>query len=404
MFPAGHVQRICVGRSLAPPQAFARVQDGYIRQTSRPVMAGELREMMLDSVRHHLVADVPVGVFLSAGIDSNVIAALVSELGTKLRTLTLAFEEYEGTPQDEAPLAEATAKVLRSDHVTVRIGRDEFEALLDDFLGSMDQPSIDGLNTYLISRAAASQGLKVALSGLGGDELFGGYPSFDQIPKLLKWGQRLSSRSLGRAVESFLRTMPIPGLPPKAAGVLTHSADIASAYILRRALYLRDELDQLLDERWLSEGLERLSSTKALTDSVSGLRSAGATCHAQVSVLKSCWYMRNQLLRDTDWSSMAHGLEVRVPFVDMKLLDRLGPAIASIAPPNKQDLACCAPQLGQPVRDRPKTGFTTPVRHWIDARQGTSGRGLRGWAGEVHKYFRTRYSTSEQEGSLPVAA
>jgi asparagine synthase (glutamine-hydrolysing) len=114
--------------------------------------------------------------------------------------------------------------------------------------------------------------------------------------------------------------------------------------------------------------------------------------------------MRNQLLRDTDSSSMAHGLEVRVPFVDMKLLDRLGPAIASIAPPNKQDLACCAPQLAQAVRDRPKTGFTTPVRHWIDARQGRAGRGLRGWAGEVHKYFRTRYSTSEQEGSLPVAA
>ena len=84
---------------------------------------------MLDSVQHHLVADVPVGVFLSAGIDSSVIAALAAELGTQLRTVTLAFDEYAGTPDDEAPLAEATAKLLRSDHATVRIGRDEFEEL-----------------------------------------------------------------------------------------------------------------------------------------------------------------------------------------------------------------------------------------------------------------------------------
>ena len=182
MFPAGHVQRIRAGQALTKPAAFARVQDSYLSRAAEPLAPGELRTLMLDSVRHHLVSDVPVGVFLSAGIDSNVIAALAAELGTELRTVTLAFEEYAGTPDDEAPLAEAAAKLLRSDHVTVRIGRREFEALLDDFLGCMDQPTIDGLNTYLISRAAAQQGLKVALSGLGGDELFGGYPSFRQIP------------------------------------------------------------------------------------------------------------------------------------------------------------------------------------------------------------------------------
>ena len=182
MFPAGHVQRIRAGQALTNPVAFARVQDSYLSRAAKPLAPGELRALMLNSVRHHMVSDVPVGVFLSAGIDSNVIAALAAELGTELRTVTLAFEEYAGTPDDEAPLAEAAAKLLRSDHVTVRIGRREFEALLDDFLGCMDQPTIDGLNTYLISRAAAQQGLKVALSGLGGDELFGGYPSFRQIP------------------------------------------------------------------------------------------------------------------------------------------------------------------------------------------------------------------------------
>ena len=175
---------------------------------------------MLDSVRHHMVSDVPVGVFLSAGINSNVIAALAAELGTELRTVTLAFEEYAGTPDDEAPLAEAAAKLLRSDHVTVRIGRREFEALVDDFLECMDQPTIDGLNTYLISRAAAQQGLKVALSGLGGDELFGGYPSFRQIPQLLKWGRRVRfPKSLGTRDAGFVQALPMPGHSAKDRGL-----------------------------------------------------------------------------------------------------------------------------------------------------------------------------------------
>ncbi len=203
MFPAGHVQRIRVGRAPFAPKAFARVEDAYVCRPAQPLAPGELRGLMLDSMQHHLVADVPVGVFLSAGIDSNAIAALAAELGTQLRTVTLAFDEYAGTPDDEAPLAEAAAKILRSDHVTVRIGRGEFEQLLDDFLTCMDQPTIDGLNTYLVSRAAATQGLKVALSGVGGDELFGGYPSFSQIPKLLRWGRHVPfAKPLGRAVQA----------------------------------------------------------------------------------------------------------------------------------------------------------------------------------------------------------
>ena len=210
MFPAGHVQRIRVGRAPRRRRHLRAFKMPMCAGRRKPLAPGELRGLMLDSMQHHLVADVPVGVFLSAGIDSNVIAALAAELGTQLRTVTLAFDEYAGTPDDEAPLAEAAAKILRSDHVTVRIGRGEFEQLLDDFLISMDQPTIDGLNTYLVSRAAATQGLKVALSGVGGDELFGGYPSFRQIPKLLKWGRRVPfSKSLGRAVQAFLRAMPL---------------------------------------------------------------------------------------------------------------------------------------------------------------------------------------------------
>ena len=387
MFPPGHVQRIRVGSTLSVPKAFTCIQDFFTSRPPQPLSPDELREAMVDCVRHHLVADVPVGVFLSAGVDSNVIAALAAELDTKLKTVTLAFDEYAGSPNDEAPLAEAAAKILRSDHVTVRIGRGEFEELLDDFLKSMDQPTIDGLNTYLVSRAASTQGLKVALSGLGGDELFGGYPSFRQIPQLLAWGRPVS-KTVGRAIEVSLRKLSLPGLSPKTAGILSHARDIGSAYLLRRALHLESELDALLDESWLKEGLERLSTIEVINKSVGALRKAGVSVHAQVAALESCWYMRNQLLRDTDWSSMTHGLEVRVPFVDATLLDRLGPAIASDAPPNKRDLAACARQLPSAMFDRPKTGFTTPVRAWIGASTNSSARGLRGWAADVHRRFR----------------
>jgi asparagine synthase (glutamine-hydrolysing) len=403
MVPAGHVQRIRADRPIGAAKAFSVIQDAYLAGSLQPLAPGELRSLLLESVRHHMVSDVPVGVFLSSGIDSNVIAALAAELGTQLRTLTLAFNEYSGTPNDEAPLAEAAAKILRSDHVTVRIGRDEFTELLDDFCRCMDQPTIDGLNTYLISHVAAKQGLKVALSGLGGDELFGGYPSFRQIPELLKWGTRFHfSKPLDGAVRSMVRLTP--GIAPKAAGLLSHSRNIASAYLLRRSLFLADELDAIVDESWLHEGLEKLETIPALMRTIHTLRANGATSHVQIAALESCWYMRNQLLRDTDWSGMAHGLEVRVPFVDATLLQRLGPAIASNRPPSKRDLAACARQLPQAMLNRPKTGFTTPVRAWIGGHSGKSARGLRGWASEVHRVFRDTSASSPSPASSLIAA
>ena len=389
MFPPGHVQRIRAGATPSAPSAFAFVPNAFASRPPRPLDSGELREVLLDSVRHHLVADVPVGVFLSAGVDSNIIAALAAELDAKLKTVTLAFDEYAGSPEDEAPLAEAAARVLRTDHVTVRIRRGEFEELLDDFLKSMDQPTIDGLNTYLVSRAAATQGLKVALSGLGGDELFGGYPSFRQIPPLLRVGRLLGRhRVLRCGLGAMMNATPLFRASPKTKGVLRYSKNVGSAYLLRRALYLEEELDILLDESWLKSGLEQLETRTSLAATIQNMVAGGTTEYAQVAALKSCWYMRNQLLRDTDWSSMAHGLEVRVPFVDFKLLERVGPAIASAKPPSKIDLAMSTGRIPNDIVRRPKTGFTTPVRAWSSRQSGEALRGLRGWADEIYRNFR----------------
>jgi asparagine synthase (glutamine-hydrolysing) len=386
MFPAGHVQRIKACGELTAPRPFARIQDAYVGLPQEPLVEGELRGLMLDTIQHHMVSDVGVGIFLSAGIDSSVIAALASEVSSKLCTVTVAFNEYAGTPQDEAPLAEVTARMLGTEHHTVRVGRDEFEDLRDGFMRSMDQPTTDGFNTYLVSHAASKLGLKVALSGLGADELFGGYRSFRQIPKLLYWGRSVSScPGLANAVQNIFRKWAPSAVPPKVAGLLTHCGDVCSAYLLRRALYLEDELHALLDEKSLSEGLEKLATEATLSGSI-----PPSSTYSQISVLESCWYMRNQLLRDTDWSSMAHGLEVRVPFLDSRLLARIGPAIASKSPPTKQDLAVCARQLPASVLARPKTGFTTPVGAWASQSVGKSSpRGLRGWAGHVHQQFQS---------------
>ena len=189
-------------------------------------------------------------------------------------------------------------------------------------------------------------------------------------------------------------------MPPKLPGLFTHSTSLATAYQLRRSLYLEDELDALLDESWISEGLERLATQSALEATVAPLREADASEHAQIAALESCWYMRNQLLRDTDWSSMANGVEVRVPFVDFALIESLGPAIASQSPPTKRDLAACSDRIPAAIGQRSKTGFTTPVRQWIADRESGRARGLRGWAGRVHQRFRGDPVTPDPEVRL----
>src|SRR5438093_9360572 len=157
-----------------------------------------LREALRDTVHRHLIADVPVGVFLSSGVDSTVVAGLAAQEGGSLQTVTLAFEEYKGTPNDEAPLAEEVARLYGSDHRTVRVTRRDFEDRFDHLFWSMDQPTIDGVNSYWVSRVTQQAGLKVALSGLGGDELFGGYPSFREIPRLVKSLSPFEPLKLGR--------------------------------------------------------------------------------------------------------------------------------------------------------------------------------------------------------------
>jgi asparagine synthase (glutamine-hydrolysing) len=319
-----------------------------------------------DSVRAHLVSDVPVGLFLSSGIDSGALAGLSAQ-DQKLEAITLGFDEYAGTPADEVPLAAEIAAHYCLRHRVERIGQDDFLAQLPKIMSDMDQPSIDGINTWLVSRAAAHNGWKVALSGVGGDELLGGYPSFQDIPR---WVNKLALPSrlplLGSLFHGIVsRLAPYtPGLSPKFAGLLNYGGNHAGAYLLKRGLFLPEDLPAIMGEEMAAEGLRHLTPLPALNRPLHG-----RTWHGEafkVSAMESSLYMRNQLLRDTDWAGMAHSLEIRTPLVDIDLLKRVAPALAALGHhKGKQALASApAKPLPEHIRLRPKTGFTVPIGRW----------------------------------------
>lgn len=319
----------------------------------------EARAALLDSVKHHLVADVPVGAFLSAGIDSGALVGLMRDVGQQhIKTITVAFDEYQGRGEDEAPLAAETAKAYGTDHHVYTVKRSEFEADLPKILEAMDQPSIDGINTWFVAKATAAQGLKVAISGLGGDELFGGYPSFQDIPR---WVAMLSLPSLVPGAGPLFRAAaPIlfPNLNPKLRGLFQFGGSYPGAWFLRRGLFMPSELPTVLDRDLVKEGLHRLRLREHLAVQ---LEPDPGEPFARVSALESALYMRNQLLRDTDWASMAHSLEVRVPLVDATLLSR----VARGKPSKEQLAASPTVALPKPVLAHAKTGFSIPVAQWL---------------------------------------
>jgi asparagine synthase (glutamine-hydrolysing) len=368
------------------PQMLAEGERAAARN-GHPVAREELKAALADTVRHHLIADVPVGVFLSSGLDSTTLAALAAEAGGELRTVTLGFDEYRGTPNDEVPLAEQVAREQGARHQTVWITRADFRGEHDRLFASMDQPSIDGVNSYFVSRAARGAGLKVALSGLGGDEMFAGYPGFQQIPAAVR---RLSAFHRVPGLGAAFTRVSAPVLKhftsPKYAGLLEYGGTYGGAYLLRRGMFMPWELPGLLDPEVVRAGWESLQPLAQLEETIAPL----GKDRIKVTALESGWYMRNQLLRDTDWASMAHSLEVRVPLVDVALLRRLGPWLASGQAPTKMSMAeTPAKRLPDSVLRRAKTGFTVPVREWLMGNSpGASARGLRGWAGYVYSQFR----------------
>jgi asparagine synthase (glutamine-hydrolysing) len=403
--PAGCTVRVTSSGPTAP-QRFHSIAETYAESERAGSPTTPFREVaraaILDSVRHHLIADVPVGAFLSAGVDSGALVGLMRDAGQNdIQTVTLSFGEFRGRADDEAPLAALVARHYGAQHTERVVTEAEFVADLPLILRAMDQPSVDGINTWFVSKAARELGLKVAISGLGGDELFGGYPSFRDTPRWVA-SMRPFARlpALGRTARRlsapFTRLL---SLNPKLAGMLELGGTYEGAYLLRRGVFMPWELDSVLDRDMVRTDLARLP---ALAPATATLDPRPERPFSLVATLESALYMRNQLLRDTDWTSMAHALEVRTPLVDAVLLEQLAPHLAARSRiPGKMELALAPSKpLPEAIVKRRKTGFTVPIKTWLRrslaARQGDGvppvalcgGVWSRRWAYEVAELAR----------------
>lgn len=376
-------------RGAAQPKRFFDLAGEFAAAVADKPDLERLGAALQESVSRHMVADVPVSVFLSAGIDSSAICTLAARsAGPDLRCVTLGFDEYRSGSNDETVLASELARRLGARHSIDWLGRQAFHEELPDVLAAMDQPSIDGVNTYFVARAAARDELKVALSGLGGDELLLGYPSFRDVPRMVRifgLANRLPAW-LGRAFRAVSAPVLQRFTSPKYAGLLEYGGSRQGAYLLRRGLFMPWELPALMGREAAREGWERLRPLAALKSTCEGAPGDAAA----ISALELAWYMRNQLLRDADWAGMAHSVEIRVPFVDVDVLRAAAPLLAAGTLRSKRDFAA-VPALALPraVIERPKTGFQVPVREWLvhSAARRARERGLRGWAKKVLHHF-----------------
>jgi asparagine synthase (glutamine-hydrolysing) len=322
------------------------------------------RQELLGSAHRHLVADVEVGLFLSAGIDSCALLGLATEVGGKpLRTTTLSFRRFENTLADEGPLAARAASLFGADHTVESFDDGDVDDVLPSFLGSMDQPTNDALNTYLVARAARRRGLICVLSGLGGDELFGGYPSmrrFARLSRLRGLGLHRHAGALARVAELF----PLGRRDAKARYLATALESDAQIYLLLRGIRMPDQVRALMGP----EAYERAGGLEAILAPVHAAWKDGPSdAWRRILVAEQSLYMRNQLLRDSDWATMAHGLELRVPLVDRLVTERLGTSLAHLhGRGGKLALAkASVPALPEAIIKRPKTGFSLPMNEWV---------------------------------------
>jgi asparagine synthase (glutamine-hydrolysing) len=371
--PAGHTQWVDAAGP-REPKRFANLAAVVAQGAASPAPASDLNERLRgavsDSVSAHLLADVDVGVFLSAGVDSGALLGLMRDAGSRnIHAITLAFDEFKASAEDEAPLAAQVAKHYAARHTVRRVTEREFQDDLPAILEAMDQPSIDGVNTWFIAKAAKEAGLKVALSGLGGDELLAGYPSFETLPRWRRrFGALASIPGLGRIARAFLQTAA-PSLAqtrPKALGLLDYAGSWPGLYLLQRGLFLPHELPEFMDRETVREGMHRLRPLQGMATNL--VPDPGSEV-GRICILESTNYMRNQLLRDADWAGMAHSVEIRVPLVDTALLNSVAPLLGGLRPGEGKIALAQAPSLKLPddVVRRAKTGFAVPTDSWLAA-------------------------------------
>ena len=328
---------------------------------SRPEFIAGLRAQLEDTVRAHVVADVPVGAFLSGGLDSTALVALMTRLGrAQLKTFSIGFDD---AAYSEAAEAAANARHLGTDHHATVLTGDRVAGDLDRVLTTLDQPTGDGINTYYASQAARAGGVTVALSGLGADELFGGYPSFQNVPRISRWLPLW--RTLPRSFRHALLARWDRGdtRQRKLADTLRHADTPAALALLQRRVFSETSRHSLLSADAQTPYARHPAEASLSSDFPS------SELFSLVSAAEVRGYMADVLLRDSDVMSMAHSLELRTPFVDRPLVRWLAnqPAAFKHTPARpKSALADAVHDLLPPgLATRKKRGFTPPFAVWM---------------------------------------
>ena len=376
--PPGHTMSIETSGSIADPvprpywdfssglRNAAAANAGSNAQSLKP--AQRVRSLLEDAVASHLVADVPVGVFLSSGLDSTAIAAIASRLQRGIHTFTVAFPDVEFS---EAAKARHTAERLGTEHRELTLSGEEMVARLDEAVASFDQPSADGINTYFVSWAARQAGLKVALSGLGSDEIFGGYTSFHatstaaRMAALGRCFPRPLRAPFAAAIASVGSAAASPDALRKACAAFLDPGEFPHPYFFTRLLFTPRIIASAM------KGSDRAQgggpSQRWLADVAGEVRQADS--FTAVSWLELRSYLANILLRDTDAMSMRHSLEVRVPFLHSPLVEYL----LSLPESAKRDgsrpksllVAALGDLLPEEIVAQRKRTFTFPWENWL---------------------------------------
>jgi asparagine synthase (glutamine-hydrolysing) len=356
--------------------------------------AESISNLLEESVRVRLVSDVPLGAFLSGGLDSSSVVAFMRQATDgPIRTCSMTFDE---PGYSEGRYARAVADAVGADHYERVITADEMARQLDAVVGALDQPSVDGVNSYFVSQTARQAGLTVALSGLGGDELFGGYPNtFGQVPQMLR-ALRLAQVVPGgpAAARTALGLVPGSRRWTRVRDALARPASPASAYLSRRGLFSPEEVRALVSPAIWGTGVAGFDPVRHVAERADG--TAGASSFSSrpfewISRAELRTYTHHQLLRDTDVMGMAHSLEVRVPLLDVELVEavlRLPTEVKTNGLPGPKPLLrrAVGDRLPDVVRHRrDKQGFTFPLGPWLKGPLRTQARSVlggvqsRGW-------------------------
>ena len=316
------------------------------------------------SVNKHLIADVPIGIFLSSGVDSTLLASIAS-LNSKqsITAITVLFEDFKNSNYDETYKSKKIAQKLGLKHFIYNVTQEDFIRDFPDILEAMDQPSIDGINVWYASKAAAKLKLKVVFSGLGGDEIFFGYENFKKIPFTYKY---LSIVKKVPFTKIFLKILfkfySFIRKDHRWSNIIKSSKSIFDLWYLKRTIFTSD---YILKQNYLSKR-ENVSKFYEELQEKEGFHKF-INPKIKLSHIESIFYMRNQLLRDSDWASMYHGVELRTPFVDTYLLDKLKDIMNNYSVFDNKDLLKTSFKTILPSEflQKKKTGFQTPIKKWL---------------------------------------